>query len=110
MPLQHYTGEALLQIGLIVKVRIVKTNFTPDSGKFLSAKFPAIRYMEVGMFAIYRLPRNTIFPKNIIPKVHTQIFYLSDFPIYKKTIKKTTEQTFYMLLWVGVILCVAQLI
>ena len=38
MPLQHYTGDALLQIGLIVKVRIAKTIFTPDSGKFLSAK------------------------------------------------------------------------
>ena len=38
MPLQHYTGDALPQIGLIVKVRIAKTSFTPDSGKFLSAK------------------------------------------------------------------------
>ena len=30
-------GDALLQFGLIVKVRIAKTSFTLDSGKFLSA-------------------------------------------------------------------------
>ena len=34
----HYTGDALVQIELIVKVRIAKTSFTLDSGKFLSAK------------------------------------------------------------------------
>ena len=47
MPLQHYTGDALLQIGLIVKVRFAKTSFTPDSESFYPLKFPAIRYMPV---------------------------------------------------------------
>ena len=47
MPLQHYAGDALLLIGLIVKIRIAKTSFTPDSGKFLSAKVPAIRYVGI---------------------------------------------------------------
>ena len=53
MPLQPCTtlyGDALLQIGLIVKVRIAKTSFTLDSGKFLSAK--VCSYTVVHQFVV----------------------------------------------------------
>ena len=84
MPLQPYTGDALLQIGLIVKVRIVKTSFTLDSGNFLSAKVSRYTvycslhiYRIAGIFRGYKLSRFLRIgshPRNFIPpKIRPQM-------------------------------------